>query len=60
MLNLATLRKHAGLKQKDIAEKMGVDRSTVTKWETSKAAPRASELPKLAKILNCTITELFQ
>ena len=53
------VRKREKITQKQIAEALGVDRSTVAKWETGKAAPRAALLPKLAKILNCSIEELL-
>ena len=53
------LREHAGISQEEIGERMGVGQNTVSQWETGTRTPRASVLPKLAKILNCTIDELF-
>ena len=58
-MNLKKLRTKAGLLQSDIAKALGVDRSTVAKWETGIGMPRASQLPKLAKTLGCSISELF-
>ena len=53
------MRLARGLTQAKLAEALDVDTSTVTKWETGKAKPRADKLPLLAKILGCSIDELF-
>lgn len=52
-------REKRGFTQKDLANEVGADRSTVAKWETPNGYPRCKDLPRLAKILNCTIDELF-
>lgn len=52
-------RERANIKQKDIAEALRIDRSTVAKWETGESLPRADKLPQLAKILGCTVDELL-
>ena len=49
-----------GLDQKDLAELLGCDNSTVCKWETGAALPQASKLPALAAVLGCTIDDLFE
>ena len=53
------MRLARGLTQAKLAEALDVDTSTVTKWETGEANPRADKLPLLAKILGCSIDELF-
>lgn len=58
MLN-SQLRKAALLSQEEMAGKLGVNRSTVAKWETGKSMPRAELLPKIAKILGCTVDDLL-
>lgn len=58
-MSIKTCRRQAGLRQDDVAKKMKIDRSTVAKWETNESMPRADKLPELAKILGCTIDELF-
>ncbi|WP_330655437.1 helix-turn-helix transcriptional regulator [Alkaliphilus sp. B6464] len=35
---LLYLRKQAGLSQEDVAEKLGVSRQTVSKWETDQTS----------------------
>ena len=52
-------RLEIGFNQEKLAIEIGVDRTTVTKWETGRTNPRAELLPKLAKILNCSIDELL-
>lgn len=53
------LRLAANLTQQDIANRLNVDRSTVSYWEKGTAMPRAEQLPKLADLLNCTIDALY-
>ena len=59
--NLAIKQKRmqAKLTQRELAEMLCVDQSTVCLWETGKTNPRASLLPKLAKILSCSIDDLL-
>lgn len=53
------LRNAAKLTQDGLAEKLGVDRSTVAKWETGDALPRAAMLLKIASILGCSMDVLL-
>ena len=53
------LRDAAKLTQEGLAEKLGVDRSTVAKWETGDALPRTATLPKIASVLGCSIDALL-
>ena len=55
----AELRKKAGLTQRELAEAVGIKRSTVTKWETEGCIPRVKLFPKIAKVLNCKISEII-
>lgn len=52
-------RESAGLTQRMLSEKMGVSRTTVAMWESGAASPSTEKLPKLARILGCTIDALF-
>lgn len=49
-----------GLSQNDVAQKLQVKRSTVSMWETDRSFPRADKLPQLARLLGCSIDELFE
>ena len=46
--------------QKELADKMSIGRSAVANWETGRTNPRAELLPKIAKVLNCTVDELLR
>ena len=58
-MNIRQLREKRGIRQEDIATQLKIDRSTVAKWETGEAMPRSDKLPDLAKILRCSIADLF-
>ena len=60
MSNIQKLRERAKFTQKYLAEKLGVGQSTVAMWESGAQMPRADKLPELARILGCTIDELFE
>ena len=45
---LVVLRKRSGLSQEDIAEKLGVTRQAVHKWETEKSMPNIEILKSLS------------
>lgn len=59
MKGLSSARKTAGMTQAEFASKIGVDRSTVTKWERGSAYPSADKLPEIAAALGCTIDDLY-
>lgn len=42
-------RKKAGLSQLDLADKLGVSRQSVSKWETGESNPDVTKIPLLAK-----------
>ena len=58
-MRMKDLRISAGLSQKQLAELINIKRCNVTKWETGVTHPRAELLPKIAKVLNCSIDELL-
>ncbi len=53
------LRENIGFLQEELAQILGVSRSTVAMWETNKAHPRGETLVKLADALHCTIDQLY-
>ncbi len=59
-MNIKYFREKKNISQEALAEQLSVDRTTITKWETGVAMPRADKLPELAKILDCEISELFE
>ena len=54
------LREEKKLTQEQLAQKLKLDRSTIAKWETGEAMPRADKLPVLAEVLGCSISDLFK
>lgn len=58
--NLKGLRDLTGLTQAELAEKLGVSQGVVSFWEIGRNLPEASKLPELARILGCTVDDLFQ
>lgn len=57
---IKVLRENLKISQTKIAEILGVKQSAVSQWETGETIPRADKLPELAKILGCTIDDLFK
>lgn len=60
MNRLAELRTKAGYSQENAARKIGVERSTIAKWETSVSFPRGNLLPVVAKVYNCKIEDFYE
>ena len=59
-MSLGNLRKQKNLTQAQLADRLGVDRSTVACWETGKCKPTADKLVKVADVLGCTVDELLR
>ncbi len=57
--NLQTLRKLNHLSQEKLAQKVGVSRQSVSKWETGEAYPEMANILALCKIFHCKITDLI-
>ena len=57
--NLKKVRKEHKLTQQDIANVLGIDRSTYTFYETGKTSPSISTIYKLAEIYNVSIGYLL-
>lgn len=53
------LRKEAGLRQEDLASKVGVSRQTIIAIENDKYDPTLELAMKLARQLQTTVEELF-
>ena len=53
------LRKKEGLSQEALAEKLGVSRQSVSKWETGEATPEVSKLLAISKLFGVTTDYLL-
>lgn len=59
--NLQFLRKmHSSMTQEELAERIGVSRQTVSKWEMDNAYPEMDKAIKLCDIFNCTLDNLLR
>ena len=52
-------RKEVKLTQSELAEKLNITDRAISKWENGKSMPDSGIIPELCKILNITITDLF-
>ncbi len=52
------LRKKNGLSQEELAEKVGVARQTISKWELGETFPDLKQSKELSKIFNISLDEL--
>lgn len=56
---LVKLRKQSGLSQEELAEKIGVSRQAVSKWERAESSPDTDNLISLAKIYSLTLDDML-
>lgn len=57
--NLSQFRKKSGLSQEEVAEKLGVSRQTISKWETNDTIPDIYQSKKLAKLYHISLDKLI-
>ena len=57
---LAKLRKEKGYSQEELAEKLGLSRQAVSKWERAESSPDTDNLICLAKLYNVSLDELLR
>lgn len=53
------LRERRGLTQAQIADRLDVDKSSVSKWESGDSTPLRKYRRKLCELLGCTEAELL-
>ena len=56
---LKSIRKQAGMSQEQLAEKLGVSRQAVTKWETDAGIPDIENLMAVSALFGISIDELL-
>ena len=56
---IRTLRKNAGLSQEALAEKLGVSRQAVSKWENDNGMPETEKLIVMAKLFDTSLDDLI-
>ena len=60
MNGFRAMRIRAKIKQIDAAERLGVNQSTVSMWESGENKPRADILLDIAKAYDCTVDDLLR
>lgn len=58
--NLRKLRMRTKFSQRDIADRLGIDRNTYANWESEYNDIKSEYIPELAHIFNVEISELFK
>lgn len=58
-ITLAAARVNAGMTQDEAAKALGIDRTTLIKWENGKVIPRTIQLIALANVYNIPIDNIF-
>lgn len=58
-INIATQRKHAGLTQAGLAEKLNYSDKAVSKWERGESIPDALTLIQLAELFQISVDDLL-
>lgn len=56
---IRTLRKNTGLSQEALAEKLGVSRQAVSKWENDNGMPETEKLIVMAKLFDTSLDDLI-
>lgn len=57
--SLYNARKKSSLSQENVAEKLGVTRQTVSKWETNETLPDIRQAKQLAVLYHITLDQLI-
>lgn len=57
--NLKFIRESKGLSQNKLANLVGVNQTTIARWETEEIAPSIDNVEELAKVLNVDLAEIL-
>lgn len=58
-ISLKAARVNAELTQKQVAERIAVDVSTVVSWENGKTSPKAIQLEQLCSLYGISVDSIF-
>ncbi|BBM16522.1 transcriptional regulator [Enterococcus avium] len=58
--NFFNARKKQGLSQEDMAEKLGVSRQTISKWELDETLPDINQSKRLATLYKVSLDDLIE
>lgn len=57
---ISARRKHMRLTQEELADKVGVSKSAIAKWETNGGLPDRDNLRRLAEIMEVSVDDLHR
>ena len=57
---LVALRKERGFSQEELADRLGISRQAVSKWEQALSSPDLDNLVRLAQLYGLTLDELVR
>jgi transcriptional regulator with XRE-family HTH domain len=60
MLRLKKILEERGVKQSDLADKLGVSKVSLSNWATGKSQPSLETVVRICQILDVKIDELVQ
>lgn len=58
-MNIRSVRKAAHVTQQELAEQIGVNRATLSKYESGQIEPSISQLRKICTALNCHLQDIM-
>ena len=58
--NFKKARTDAGLTQQQVADSLGLDRTTIAQYERGFSEPHFKNIPKICELLNVSLEELFK
>jgi DNA-binding XRE family transcriptional regulator len=58
-ISLAAARKNAGLSQKDVANALNINQTTLVKWEKHETEPKVSQARRLADMYKIPLANIF-
>ena len=59
VMRIQELRIKAGMTQASLGSAMGFAQCVISEWERETYLPKSRDLPLLARVLNCEISDLF-
>lgn len=54
------LRLNKGIQQQELAERLNYSKQSVNNWESGKNMPPSATLPEIARVLGCTVNDLYR
>ena len=60
MYNIKEARKNKGFTQNQLSKELNVHQTAVSQWERGKTQPRSYFIPKILKILDCKIEDIYR